>query len=302
MALADRFQDEPARLESMRTHKFSGGCPELAAAIAAIAEPVSFQPGEHLIEQLGEDQDVYLIVAGSCDVVVNGRKIRVRGAGDHVGEMAAIQRGQTRSASVVAAEEVVALRLTEPQLADLGNRFPAIYRTIAQELARRLLQRNALIGAFRDKIRVFLISSRESLDIARMVQEALERDFLVEIWTDDVFRIASYTLADLEAKVEEADFAIAIAHGDDDVTSREQSWPAPRDNVIFELGLFMGRLGRERAILMEPRDEKIKLPSDYAGIQTVPYVWEPGRDAAARLAPASNRLRRYILENGPHNG
>lgn len=302
MALADRYLNAVTRLEAVRTHKFTGGCAELAEAVTAMAQVVSYQPGELLIEQLAEDRDVYLILTGSCDIIVNGRRIRVRGPGDHVGEMAAIQPGQVRSASVVAREEVVALRVTEPQLADLGSRFPSIYRTIAQELARRLMQRNALIGAYRDKIRVFIISSREAVDIARMVQDALHRDFTTELWTDDVFKIASYTLVDLEAKVDQADFAIAIAHGDDITDSRGQEWPAPRDNVIFELGLFMGRLGRERAILMEPRDEKVKLPSDYAGVQTVPYVWNPGADAAVYLAPACNRLRRYMLDNGPHNG
>ena len=302
MAIADRYLDDATRLEAMRTHKFAGGCPELAEALAAEGEIVSFQPGERLIEQLAEDRDVYLIITGSCDIVVNGRKVRVRGPGDHVGEMAAIQPEQPRSASVIAVDEVVALKLAEPQLLDLGKRFPALYKTVARELARRLLQRNALIGAYREQIRVFLISSAEALEIARMVQDALERDFLVDLWTDNVFKISSYTLADLEAKVEQADFAIAIAHGDDITESRGQEWPAPRDNVIFELGLFMGRLGRERAILMEPRDEKLKLPSDYAGVQTVPYVWQPGSDAVARLAPACNKLRRYILDHGPHNG
>jgi len=302
MALADRYADDATRLEAVRTHKFAGGCADLATAVAAMAEVVSFQPGEPIIQQLGEDRDVYLILTGSCDIVVNGRKIRVRGPGDHVGEMAAIQPGQVRSASVIAVDEIVALKLTDAQLFELGNRFPAIYRTIAQELSRRLLQRNALIGAFREKTRVFIISSREAIDIARMVQDALHRDFTVELWTDDVFKIASYTLVDLESKVEEADFAIAIAHGDDITESREDIWPAPRDNVIFELGLFMGRLGRERAILMEPRDEKLKLPSDYAGVQTVPYHWKPGPDAAVHLAPACNKLRRYMFDHGPHNG
>ena len=72
-------------------------------------------------------------------------------------------------------------------------------------------------------------------------------------------------------------------------------------NVIFELGLFMGRLGKARAILMEPREEGVKLPSDLAGITTIPYKYEAGVDAAALMGPACNILREHILRLGPNN-
>jgi predicted nucleotide-binding protein len=49
---------------------------------------------------------------------------------------------------------------------------------------------------------------------------------------------------------------------------------------------------------MEPRDEKVKLPSDLAGVTTIPYRFEPGGDTAALLAPACNKLRAHILELG----
>ncbi|MGB9028161.1 MAG: TIR domain-containing protein, partial [Rhodomicrobium sp.] len=80
-----------------------------------------------------------------------------------------------------------------------------------------------------------------------------------------------------------------------------KEWPSPRDNVIFELGLFMGRLGRSRAILMEPREEKVKLPSDLSGITTISYRFEKGGDAAALMAPACNALRDHIIALGPNN-
>lgn len=72
--------------------------------------------------------------------------------------------------------------------------------------------------------------------------------------------------------------------------------------MVFELGLFMGRLGRQRAILMEPREEKVRLPSDMSGVTTVPYRYEKGRDAVALMAPACDKLRNHILEFGPFNG
>jgi len=64
----------------------------------------------------------------------------------------------------------------------------------------------------------------------------------------------------------------------------------------------MGRLGRQRAILMEPRDEKVKLPSDMSGITTIPYRYEAGQDTSALMAPACDRLRAHILKLGPFNG
>ena len=59
---------------------------------------------------------------------------------------------------------------------------------IAKELARRLEQRNAHVLATHSKIRIFIISSAEALAIARTIQNALDHDFTVTLWTDGVFR------------------------------------------------------------------------------------------------------------------
>lgn len=222
--------------------------------------------------------------------MINGRLRGERGPSDHVGEMAAIEPSQRRSASIVAAEQSVVAKLTEPQLTDLAVRHPEIYRCIARELARRLAQRNAFVKDVRDKIRVFIICSTEALPIARIIQNQFAHDkFLPVIWSDGVFKVTNYTLQDLEDEVDQSDFAIAIAHADDETAFRDTHWPSPRDNVIFELGLFMGRLGRHRAILMEPRDEKLKLPSDLAGIGVLPWVQKVNHlEFARRKAPYSD--------------
>jgi CRP/FNR family cyclic AMP-dependent transcriptional regulator len=101
--------------------------------------------------------------------------------------------------------------------------------------------------------------------------------------------------------VDNSDFAVAVAHADDNTKSKGKKWPAPRDNVIFELGLFMGRLGKARAILMEPRDVGVKLPSDLAGVTTIPYRYAKGPDTAALMGPACNSLREHIMRLGPNN-
>jgi predicted nucleotide-binding protein len=300
--MIERFKSDQIRLEALASQQIVAGDLELAAEVDDAGELIEFPAGTEFIEQGADDNDVYLILSGVCDIVVNGRTIAKRGPGTQVGEMAAIQPSQPRSASCVAAAKLVALKLAEPAFSDLASRHPQIYRAISKELARRLLQRNATIGAYREKIRVFIISSAEALPIARVIQTAFEHDFLTAVWTDGVFKVSSYTLQDLEDEVDKSDFAIAIAHADDLTESRGQAWPAPRDNVIFELGLFMGRLGKKRAILMEPREEKVKLPSDLTGITTIPYRFERGADATALMAPACNKLRDHILELGPNNG
>ena len=300
--MLDRYQGDDGlrlRVEAALDCKLAAGNQALAEAIANVAAVRAFKKSDVLIEQGGDDNQVYILISGACDVVVNGKVVNRRTTGDHVGEMAAIQPSQRRSATILATESVLAFELTEPQFAQLASTHPDIYRVIARELARRLLQRNAVTGVPRKKVRVFIISSVEALPVARAIQSALEFDpFTVVVWTDGVFKVANYTLQSLEDEIDKSDFAIAIAHPDDKVESREENWPQPRDNVIFELGLFMGRLGRARAILMEPRDEKVKLPSDLAGITTIPYRFEPDDDTEALLAPACNRLRKHILELG----
>jgi predicted nucleotide-binding protein len=300
-----RFKGEAGkrlRFEAFLAQKLVAGNRVLADELEAKAPLLQVSQGHVLIEQGGADNDVYLILAGAFDISVNGRIIRRRVPNDHVGEMAAVEPTQRRAATVTAAEESVVAKLSESDFADLGRRYPEIYLHIARELARRLLQRNALIGQPRDKMRVFIISSAESVAVARVIQNAFAYDpFLTVVWTDGVFRATNYTLQTLEDEVDNSDFAVAVAHADDITKSKGKKWPAPRDNVIFELGLFMGRLGKARAILMEPRDVGVKLPSDMAGVTTIPYRYAKGPDAAALMGPACNSLREHIMRLGPNN-
>jgi predicted nucleotide-binding protein len=231
---------------------------------------------------------------------VNNRLVAKRFCNDHVGEMVAIQPTQRRSATVVARENAVVVKLPEPQFADLINKYPQIVRYIAKELARRLEQRNALVTAVSEKIRVFIISSAEALEIARTIQNAFDHDpFNVAVWTDGVFRASHYSIESLERALDQSDVAIAVAQPDDITESRGQRLATPRDNVIFELGFFMGRLGRHRALLVEPRGEEIKLPTDLAGINTITYRYDAA-DLTRSLATACNRLRDIIRDLGPN--
>jgi CRP/FNR family transcriptional regulator, cyclic AMP receptor protein len=305
--MLNRFQGNRGHtllVDTLTGAKLFAGNRAAAEAAAASGKLTEFDAGSSLIEQGDFTNDVFFILVGSCSVVVNGRQVGRRGPGDQVGEMAAIQPTQARSASVIAVERTVALQITEEDFSALAEKFPQTYKLVAQELARRLLARNSLIGSYREKIKVFIISSAEALPVARIVEDAFQHDdFEVHLWSAGCFKVANYTLEDLEREVDNSDFAIAIAHADDVLSSRgTDNWPAPRDNVIFELGLFMGRLGRSRAILMEPRGAGVKLPSDLAGITTITYRYEKGGENHRLMGPAANRLREHIAALGPNNG
>lgn len=304
--LIQRFDGATGRdilIEALLEQQLVGGNRDLANEFAEKGDLVEVSDGDQLITQGAEDNDLYLIIAGSFRVLVNGREVSRRGRGAHVGEMAVVEPTQRRAASVIATEPAILLKLPYPVVTEIASRRPEIYRVMAKVLARRLLERNRLIGQHREQVKVFVISSVESLPIARMIQSALAHDpFTVTVWTDGVFKAGGYAMDDLEAQVDDSDFAIAIAHSDDQTMFRGQDWPTPRDNVVFELGLFMGRLGRKRAILMEPSDDKVKLPSDLRGVTTIGYVYEEGKDQDAKFAPACNILRRHINEYGAFNG
>jgi len=301
--MKQRFEGEAGRrvlIDSLRSQKIVGGNQALAEEIAEVGELIEVAKGIAIIEQSDHDNDVYLILTGTFAVVVNGKNIGVRGPNDTVGEMAAVQQAQVRSASIIANETAVVMKLTEPQLAALGGKYTEVYRAIAKELASRLMQRNILVSTAREKIHVFIISSAEALPIAQAIQNAFEYDpFTVIIWANGVFRASQYPVESLEKQLDQSDFAIAIAQPDDSTQTRDRVSLTPRDNVIFELGFFMGRLGRHRSLLLEPRGEEVKLPSDLSGITTIPYKYD-SENLEAALGPACNRIRDIIKKLGPN--
>ena len=289
-----------ARLvDELSTQQLLGGIAGLTEDLAAEGEVVTVAAGETIIEQGGREADVFFILAGRFAIIANRREVAMRGPGDSVGEMTWISPLQRRSATVTARTDGIVLRASSDLMERLGDKHPKLLRRTAREVAKRLLQRNELLRAPNAKPRVFVISSAEALPVARAIESAFAHDpFLTVVWANGVFRVTSYTLETLERELAAADFAIAIAHPDDVTQVRRVDWPTPRDNVVFELGFFMGTLGRDRAILMEPRGEGVKLPSDLAGITTINYRFEPGPDGAAMFAPACNNLREHIMGLG----
>ncbi len=113
---------------------------------------------------------------------------------------------------------------------------------------------------------VFIGSSSEGRQIAEYLQVLLDANCEVEIWSQGTFGVGDSTLASLVAALERFDFAVLVVTADDTGTARGQGYAAPRDNVLFELGLFMGALGPARTFIVVDRSNPPKLPTDLAGV------------------------------------
>lgn len=119
------------------------------------------------------------------------------------------------------------------------------------------------------KKRIFIGSSSEELGLANAAKAILERDFEVTIWNDSVwdssiFKINNNFLNDLLRASLQFDFGLLIGTTDDLVEYRGNIVLQPRDNVLFELGLFIGRLGISKCAFVV--DKELKILSDIFGI------------------------------------
>ena len=81
---------------------------------------------------------------------------------------------------------------------------------------------------------------------------------------------------------------------DDKVHSRDADQDAPRDNVIFEMGLFISRLGRNRTFMLREHGSDLKIPSDLIGITPLTYVHDPKKSIPEQLAPVCHEFRQLI--------
>ncbi len=119
---------------------------------------------------------------------------------------------------------------------------------------------------------LFVASSTEGLDVAYAVQYNLEHNIEVTVWPQGVFEPSKSSLESLTKALDDFDAAVFVFTPDDIVTMRGTEHHAVRDNVIFESGLFIGRLGREKCFFLTPRTgQPFQLPSDLIGVSPLTY-------------------------------
>ena len=148
--------------------------------------------------------------------------------------------------------------------------------------------------------RIFIGSSSEHINLAESAKIILKKDFDVTIWNDtvwdtSVFQLNQNFLNDLLKASLQFDFGLLLGTTDDKVEYRGKDMMQPRDNVLFEFGLFMGRLGLSRCAFVI--DKELKVLSDIAGISLARF----SKDDAASFEIAIVQVRDFFLNQVDSN-
>src|SRR5687768_7454873 len=149
-----------------------------------------------------------------------------------------------------------------------------------------------------EKPRIFLGSSGKQAKLLQALTRGLEDVARVEPWTTS-FNPGTTTLERLLELTREVDFA-AFVFAQDDWTANSPAAPpvepaatpgqaSPRDNVVFEAGLFGGVLGMRRTFILHASGAK--LPTDLLGLTCVRY---DGSTSAAVIKVVCQKLRSAI--------
>ena len=150
-----------------------------------------------------------------------------------------------------------------------------------------------------EKPRIFLGSSGQQEKLLQALTRGLEDIARVDPWTTS-FNPGTTTLERLLELTREVDFA-AFVFAQDDWTSASPgaSSPAgagqasPRDNVVFEAGLFGGVLGMRRTFILHANGAK--LPTDLLGLTSIRYG---ETTTPAQVKAINEKLRKAIVDQG----
>jgi len=151
---------------------------------------------------------------------------------------------------------------------------------------------------------LFIGSSTEGLPIAQALQSELDEVCEPTVWRQGFFGPTDTMISALVNKAQNSDFATFVLTPDDALVIRGADNAVARDNVIFELGLFLGALGPRRVFIVHPRGQGLRLPSDLAGVTCLTYRSNRrDQNLQAAIGPAATEIRGRIAALGirPNN-
>jgi len=169
---------------------------------------------------------------------------------------------------------------------------------------KEILKSTATTALTKNKPKIFIgSSSREkSLSIAQSIKNNLFNDkctdgiskYTLHMWNEGLFKAGKANIENLENILNNHDYGIFVFNGDDEIYSREingKSQEIPRDNVIFEYGMFMGKYTRAKVFFVIPRPKgNLKIMSDLLGITALEYDADDD-ELDASVGVACNKIR-----------
>jgi hypothetical protein len=157
-------------------------------------------------------------------------------------------------------------------------------------------------------MKIFIGSSGEQKRLVEWITAFIRTEYKGKIepvpWTAP-WPGGKYILENLFNFVEQTDAAILFWTADDKTWYRDTERHEPRDNLVFEAGLFIASHGRNRTQLMVPvyGDEdprkKVSVPSDVAGMTWNQYAWAEGPVEATGLPNTARLVCDMLMTIGP---
>jgi hypothetical protein len=150
---------------------------------------------------------------------------------------------------------------------------------------------------------MFVGSSSEARWLIRGLSVNLDGEVEVHEWAATRWPLSRDTLDGVEEKLDDADYAAFILSGDDLAIIRDHEVSIPRDNVVLELGMSFGRLGRDHTFILIEMGSEVHTMSDIKGITIVPFeldsdVGKTVERARKVMANPSSKLLEAIEARG----
>lgn len=289
-------------IQALCEQQLVAGSQTIARKLHRHGELRQLQPNEFLIKQGCDSCDVFFIIDGEVTILINGREIGVlRGKRQHVGEMAGLDSSR-RSACVKAIKPTTVLCLRREHFVAIADKHPAVWRALSVQLAERLRERSKFVRQPNIVPEVFIGSSGESLPVVAALEQRINEDARVvcKPWTDPtIFAPSETTIESLVKASQNADLAVLVFGPDDTLISRGKKFKAARDNVLIELGLFIGAIGRPRTLLVCPRVNDLKIPSDLLGVTPLKFEVPNGKPKISSVKALGTTIRDLALRLGP---
>jgi predicted nucleotide-binding protein len=223
---------------------------ELAKELADCVDLKQYSRGDVIVERGGTDTEFYMILIGSVVVDTGRGEVLCRTAKQHFRAMGIIDTAATRTSTILAKDDTLIACLKEPSFARIAERHPYIWRRLAMEMGRRLREQPTVVLS---PNKVFVVHGHDD-EAKESVARFLERLGLETVVLNEQSNRGRTIIEKLEGHADVA-FAVVLLTPDDRGESKDKPYDnqelRARQNVIFELGNFLAKLGRRNVCALQ---------------------------------------------------